>query len=111
MLLRKHRQWMKTEEARNLYSRRQQLIEPVFGIIKEQLAVRRFLLRGLDNVRAEFTLLATAFNLKMLSRVWSRKKRRIQSLTKQIFPYFTRFGFFLSINVRKRNLVILNESI
>ena len=42
------------------------MIEPAFGIIKEQLRGRRFLLRGLDNVRAEFTMLATAFNLRVL---------------------------------------------
>jgi hypothetical protein len=74
MLLREHRQWMKTDKARNLYARRQQLSEPTFGILKEQLGARRFLLRGLANVRAEFTLMATAFNLRTLSRVWNRVK-------------------------------------
>jgi transposase len=68
-LLRKHRQWMKTEEARVLYSRRQQLSEPTFGILKDQMGVRRFLLRGLANVRAEFALIATAFNLRTLWRI------------------------------------------
>ncbi|GAI98048.1 unnamed protein product, partial [marine sediment metagenome] len=58
MLLRKHRKWMQTDEARSLYSRRKELIEAVFGILKDQLGARRFLLRGLVNVRAEFTLLA-----------------------------------------------------
>ena len=38
-------------------------------ILKEQMGARRFLLRGLNNVRSEFALMATAFNLKMLSRV------------------------------------------
>ena len=38
--------------------------------MKEQLSARRFLLRGLVNVRAEFALLATAFNLRTLWRVW-----------------------------------------
>ena len=35
-----------------------------------QLAARRFLLRGMVNVSAEWTLLATAFNLRTLWRVW-----------------------------------------
>ena len=61
---------MTTERARHLYARRKGLIEPIFGILKEQLGARRFLLRGLVNVRAEFTLLATAFNLRTLWRVW-----------------------------------------
>jgi transposase len=77
MLLRQHRQWMKTDEARDLYARRQQLSEPVFGILKEQLGARRFLLRGLANVQAEFTLLATAFNLRTLSRVRNKLRQVI----------------------------------
>ena len=73
---------MKTDEAGKLYKRRQQLIEPVFGIIKEQLGARRFLLRGLTNVQAEFSLIATTFNLKMLSRVWIRLKQAAKSVPK-----------------------------
>ena len=78
MLLRKHRKWMQTDEARSLYSRRKELIEAVFGILKDQLGARRFLLRGLANVRAEFTLLATAFNLRTLWRVWTRVRKTTQ---------------------------------
>ncbi|MBI4284053.1 MAG: transposase [Chloroflexi bacterium] len=63
LLLRKHRQWMSTDEARHLYARRKELSEPTFGVIKEQMGARRFLLRGLANVGAEFSLIATAFNL------------------------------------------------
>ena len=53
-----------TDEARDAYKRRKPLVEPVFGIIEEQLAARRFLLRGRVNVSSEWTLLATAFNLR-----------------------------------------------
>lgn len=69
VLLLKHRQWMRSDEARTLYARRRQLSEPTFGILKEQMNARRFLLRGLANVRAEFNLLAIAFNLRTLRRV------------------------------------------
>jgi hypothetical protein len=61
--LRQHRAKMRTESAKALYRLRKQIVEPVFGIIKEQLGVRRFLLRGLNNVRAEWTLLATLWRL------------------------------------------------
>ena len=74
-LLRQHRQLMNTDEARTLYARRKELNEPTFGILKEQMNARRFLLRGLSNVRAEFNLLATAFNLRTLWRVWSKLGR------------------------------------
>jgi transposase len=85
-LLRQHREWMRTEEARSLYAWRKAYSEPVFGILKEQMGARRFLLRGLANVRAEFNLLAAAFNLRTLWRVWITLKgpastRRQQSRT------------------------------
>jgi transposase/IS5 family transposase len=74
-LLRRHRQWMTTREAKTLYSRRKELPEPIFGILKEQQGSRRFLLRGLSNVQAEFHLLATAFNLRVLWKVWKGEHR------------------------------------
>ena len=72
--LRRHRAWMATEEARSASKIRKQLVEPVFGIIKEQQGLRRFLLRGLGNAAAEWTLLATAFNLRALWRVWRTRR-------------------------------------
>ncbi len=71
--LRRHRAWMATDEARSAFKKRKQLVEPVFGIIKEQQGLRRFLLRGVGNVAAEWALLATAFNLRTLWRVWSAR--------------------------------------
>ena len=69
-VLRRHRAWMATSAAKEAYRLRKQLVEPVFGIIKEQQMARRFLLRGLVNVAAEWTMLATAFNLRTLWRAW-----------------------------------------
>jgi transposase len=74
--LRAHRAWMATEEAATLYRQRKALIEPVFGVLKEEMGARRFLLRGMTNVRAEWTLLATAFNLRTCVRVWQRASER-----------------------------------
>ena len=67
-----HREMMASEEAKGLYKRRKELVEPVFGILKETQGVTRFLLRGLANVRAEWALLAAAFNLRTLWKVWKR---------------------------------------
>ena len=55
-VLRRHRAWMATSAAKEAYRLRKQLVEPVFGIIKEQQMARRFLLRGLVNVAAEWTM-------------------------------------------------------
>ena len=53
-LLRRHRAWMSTDRVPEMYRRRRQLVEPVFGIIKEQQRAHRFLLCGLNNVAAEW---------------------------------------------------------
>jgi len=60
----KHR--LKTPEGKALYARRKTTSEPVFGIIKEGMGFRRFLLRGLAAVQGEWRLVCLAFNLKRL---------------------------------------------
>ena len=61
---------MATPLAKMAYRRRKELSEPTFGILKEQLGFRRFLLRGLDNIKAETFMVVTAFDLHSLYRVW-----------------------------------------
>jgi transposase len=51
------------------YRLRKQTVEPVFGQIKEVRGFRRFLRRGLANVRGEWALLCTAHNLLKLAAV------------------------------------------
>ena len=68
--LKRQRALMTTPAAQALYKRRRETIEPTFGIIKEQQSGRRLLLRGLSNAGSEWSLLAVAFNLRMLARVW-----------------------------------------
>lgn len=55
-----------TAEGKALYRLRKQTVEPVFGIIKEVLGFRRFMLRGMDKASLEWTLVSTAYNLKRL---------------------------------------------
>ena len=51
---------LKTKAGRAAYALRKQTVEPVFGIIKSVMGFRQFLLRGLDNVRHEWTLVRRA---------------------------------------------------
>lgn len=53
---------------RSRYRLRKQIVEPVFGQIKECMGFRRFLLRGLSNVRSEWSLICTAHNLRKLTQ-------------------------------------------
>ena len=57
---------LKTEVGKAFYAQRKSTVEPVFGIIKEVMGFRRFMLRGLTAVSGEWTLVCIAFNLKRL---------------------------------------------
>jgi len=62
------RQRLKDAATKKLYHQRAGMVEPVFGMIKETLGYRRFLLRGLQKVRGEWAIICTAFNLLKLYR-------------------------------------------
>jgi hypothetical protein len=49
------------------YRLRKQLLEPVFGQIKQARGFRQFLLRSFEKVRAEWALVCTAHNLLKLA--------------------------------------------
>ena len=57
---------MKTDEGKKFYAKRKSTVEPVFGIIKEVMGFRRFMLRGIHAVKGEWTLVCIAYNLKRL---------------------------------------------
>jgi hypothetical protein len=57
---------LKTPEGKALYAKRKTTSEPGFGIIKEVMGFRRFLLRSLDKVKGEWRLVGLAYNLKRL---------------------------------------------
>ena len=67
-LLEQMKQKLKTQAGRDLYRMRKAIVEPVFGQIKEWRGFRRFLLRGLQKVRAEWKLICLTHNLLKLFR-------------------------------------------
>lgn len=62
---------LETENGKNLYNRRKQTVEPVFGIIKSAIGFVRFHLRGIRNVAAEWSLIALAYNCRRIARLQS----------------------------------------
>lgn len=66
---------MTSPEGRVTYSRRAPRVEVVFARIKQSFAIRQFLLRGIKNVRIEWTWLCTAYNLKKLLALMQKDKR------------------------------------
>ena len=53
---------------RSRYRLRKQIVEPVFGQVKQARGFRQFLLRGVEAVKAEWAMICTAHNLTKLAR-------------------------------------------
>lgn len=66
--LRRMREKMRSEQGRRLYRKRRSIVEPVFGVLKQQRNLREFRMRSLDKVAIEFALAATAYNLTRIHR-------------------------------------------
>jgi transposase len=64
------RERMRGPTARRCYARRKALVEPVFGVLKQQRGLRQFRRRGLQAVGTEWALTTTAYNL---TRLFSRR--------------------------------------
>ena len=62
-------QRLKSKEGGDIYKKRKQTVEPVFGIIKETLGFRRFSLRGEEQTDGEWSLVCLAYNLKRLFKL------------------------------------------
>jgi len=67
-LTQKMRQKLKRAGHRSRYRLRKQIVEPVFGQIKQARGFRQFLLRGLEAVRAEWAMICTAHNIVKLAK-------------------------------------------
>ena len=60
------REKMARPERSARYRLRQQSVEPVFGIVKQAMGFRQFLLRGIDKVQGEWGLVTLAYNCRRL---------------------------------------------
>ncbi len=68
------RRKLKRAGYRSRYRLRKQIVEPVFGQIKQARGFRQFLLRGIAAVRAEWAMICTAHNLTKLARAASARQ-------------------------------------
>jgi transposase len=64
------RQKLRTPDGQRRYRQRKTIVEPVFGVLKEQRGLRKFRLRGLDKVNQEWMLATLAYNL---GRLYARR--------------------------------------
>ena len=80
------RRKLQTRRGRRRYALRMQTVEPVFGQIKQGRGFRQFLLRGLEKVNGEWSLICTGHNLLKLFRfgVNLHRKARVDGPAQRI---------------------------
>jgi transposase len=64
---------LKTAEGKEIYKKRKETVEPVFGIIKHVMGFRQFTLRGIEKVNTEWSLVRVAYNFKRLHNLLGKK--------------------------------------
>ena len=80
-------------ESQVIYNLRKQKVELPFGHIKRNLGVQAFLLRGLDGVKAEMSILASNFNITrminilgvgvLIDKLKAKKQREVSLLVQE----------------------------
>ena len=71
--LQQRRERLRSPAARAMCAKRKTIVEPVFGVLKQQRGMRQFRCRGLEAVGVEWALAATAFNL---TRMFSERRNK-----------------------------------
>jgi len=77
----RQRQKQAEAEKRQLLKKRKEMVEPVFGTIKQGMGFRRYTVRGLEKVKTQWSLICAAFNLRKLLGLWSEGKLRFHGPT------------------------------
>ena len=57
-------------EKQKLLRKRKTIVEPIFGVIKQARGFRRWTVRGLENVKTQWSLICAACNLKKMYKAW-----------------------------------------
>jgi transposase len=63
----KMREKLNSQKGREKIRRRKAIVEPVFAQLKYIMGFNRFLLRGIEKAKTEFSLMSTAYNIKKLA--------------------------------------------
>jgi hypothetical protein len=58
-------------QKQKLLKKRKVIVEPIFAVIKQAWGFRRWTLRGLENVRTQWSMICAAFNLKRMHKAWA----------------------------------------
>ena len=86
------RRKLSTKRGRAIYAERKKIVEPVFGQIKQGRGFRQFLLRGLQKVKGEWSLICTTHNLLKLWRSSKQSTEEIKDKRRCKTPWVAIIG-------------------
>jgi transposase len=69
-VLKRQKEKQLDDTMKALLRKRGAIVEKTFGSIKEGMQFRRLTVAGLDNVKAQWSIICTAFNLRKLYKQW-----------------------------------------
>ena len=100
------RQRLQSEQGRQMYKKRLHPVESIFGHLKFNLGYTYFLLRGLENVQAEFLLMCIGYNLRKLAANFTFFGRR-----NTYSPYQLANSFFIQFFQRTFYFILVKRLI
>lgn len=74
------RQRMADESSSDQLTRRQSEGERPFAVVKQQMSIRQFLLRGRENVKKEWRWMTSSSNMQVMIRWWRANRDRLPNL-------------------------------
>ena len=105
------RQVMQQKQVRNIFSKRQSMVEPVFSHLRGQQGLHRFRRRGLKAVKREFALHVLAHNiaravalLRALAVACRVKMHFVSGLRDYCWNCLSRFAALLELTQKKNQL-------
>ncbi len=88
-----HRNKMTDPQKIDQLKKRGGMVEPVFAQIKENGRFRRWTVRGLSNVKTQWSLLCAAWNLQVIFRLWRSQINKINLRLPKIPSFLLHFFF------------------
>jgi len=70
--IKRQREKQKFQDNSEKLKRRKTIVEPIFGIIKRIMSFRRWSVRGLPNVQAQWSIVCCAYNLRKIYSIWAK---------------------------------------
>lgn len=101
-LIDKMKKKLKSKEGKKVYGKRKAVVEPAIGNMSYNLGFREFLLRGIEKVRGEYSLICTAHNLLKIRTFLKKYGVSLKEMLiyKEILARGVRKGVILSKNWR-----------